>query len=439
MARRESDALIWESSCELIKLAIDYASELQPLPAPPLLFEDMPISVPNSEKIRQRAIGLHAADRAGFTRLLAEAVENQIPDFVSRSIDVERAEEKWMANNVAQITQKVVLGRLNEWLSTALDPVVPDGERWYLAAALLTGLAHTSPDTIVADTSHLFESIAIASPPGRWSTRSAPGPHNLDWRQSDTRGPISPDSNVDGVIAVNWLIDALAKDVEANQTILAEWILGFSVRLHLHGPLRYDEWLLTLAPLSESTGIAAAAALPHLLESSPEASQILTKSLLNHPNVSVRRRLLEVTPSIFPLDLQLGLNLIDNGLIDLDSDVRVLATSALNSLDRWDELAFIERCVTIVDHSDPRVRRRFGQTGLRSCLAIDPSDERQILSRMWVDDDETLRARLEIFMIEMAENDPNSFKQQLARIIQEKPNAADRLLAALKARNIALD
>jgi hypothetical protein len=133
------------------------------------------------------------------------------------------------------------------------------------------------------------------------------------------------------------------------------------------------------------------------------------------------------------------LNLIDNGLIDLDSDVRVLATSALNSLDRWDEQAFIERCVTIVDHSDPRVRRRFGQTGLRSCLAIDPSDERQILSRMWVDDDETLRARLEIFMIEMAENDPNSFKQQLARIIQDKPTAADRLLAALKARNIALD
>jgi hypothetical protein len=58
---------------------------------------------------------------------------------------------------------------------------------------------------------------------------------------------------------------------------------------------------------------------------------------------------------------------------------------------------------------------------------------------MWMDDDETLRARLEIFMIEMAENDPNSFKQQLARITQENSNAADRLLAALKGRDITLD
>jgi hypothetical protein len=399
----------------------------------------MPISEPDGDKIRQTAIGLHAADRAGFTRLLAEVVENQLPSFVSRSIDVERAEEKWLVNNVPQITRKVVLGRLNEWLSTALDPVVPDGERWYLAVALLTGLAQTSPETIVEDTSHLLESIAIASPPGRWSTRSAPGLHNLDWRPGDTSGVISPDCSPDGAIAVDWLIDVLAKDVEANQTILAEWILGFSVRLHLHGPLRYNERLLMLAPLSESTGIAAAAALPHLLESSVEDSHLLTKSLLNHSNVSVRRRLLEITPSIFPLDLQLGLKLIDAGLIDLDSDVRVLATSALNSLDRWDELAFIERCVTIVEHSDPRVRRRFGQTGLRSCLAIDSSDERHILSRMWMDDDETLRARLEIFMIEMAENDPNSFKQQLARITQENSNAADRLLAALKGRDITLD
>ncbi len=439
MASRESDALIWENSCELIKSAIDCASEFQPLPPPPILFEDMPVPEPDAEKIRQRAIGLHAADRAGFTRLLAEVVEQQLPDFVSRSIDVERAEEKWLVNNVLQITQKVVLGRLNEWLTTALDPVVPDGDRWYLAFALLTGLVQTSPETIVGEAAHLFESIAIASPPGRWSTRSAPGPHNLDWREGDTKGAISPDSNMAGVIAVDWLIDILAKDVEANQIILAEWILGFSVRLHLHGVLRYGEWVLLLAPHSLSTGIAAAAALPHLLESSSEDSYNLVKSLLNHSNDSVRRRLLEITPSIFPLDLQLGLNLIDDGLKDLDTDVRVLATSALNSLDKWDESAFIERCAVIIEHSDPRVRRRFGQTGLRSCLAIDPSDKLGILSRMWMDDDETLRARLEIFMIEMAENDPTSFERQLNKIIEENAESADRLLAALKAREISFD
>ncbi len=428
----ESGALIWQRAGELIATAIDDAVTLRPLPPPPLLFDDMPVFEPDAEALRQRALGLHAADRAGFERLIAEAVEQRCPDHVKRAIDEERALEKWMSTSADLLASDATRGRLNEWLSAALDPAVPDAERWHIAIALLVGLARTEPAVLAGDGAHIVESIVIAAPPGRWSTRAVRGPESLDWRPGDAVDHAGPESHADGTFAAVWLLDALS-DSPAHAETLAEWFEAFAVRPHLHAPLRYIERLIESAAEHPSIGAAAASALPHLMSTAMLQARPLAHILISHDEPAVRRRLLEMTPSILPSDLHLAIELIDAGLEDSDGDVRVLATSALNGLDLWDEQAFMARCPSIAGHPDPRVRRRFGQTGLRSCLAIDPTDECGVLTKMWLDDDETLRARLEVFMMELASTDADAFEMQLERIRVSDPAGLDRLNAAIEA------
>ena len=438
MERRESTAIIWEEAGALIESAVSDAALLQPLPPPPLLFEEMPVIEPDGETLQQRAMGLHAIDRAGHARRLAMIVERHCPDYVRRAVDEERAMEKWMSEASAELAAGTVLTCLTEWLAAALDPGVPDGERWYLAIALLTGLARTAPSVLEGEAAHLLESIAIAAPPGRWSTKAPKGPHQLDWREGDISGDEAPNTHLDGAGAASWLLDVLSEDAASNAVILAELMSTFAVRPHLHTSLRYVDRVIDLAEGDASIAMASCSALPHLSVSDSDNASSLASILLAHESANVRRRLMETAPSILPVDVNLALSLVDGGLDDDDGDVRVLATSALNVVDRWDESAFIERCERASSHDDPRVRRRFGQAGLRSCLAIDPTDSRGILTRMWSDDDETLRARLTTFMIEIASSNPDAFAQQLDRLESSDPSGVARLREAMDTRDTSL-
>ena len=111
------------------------------------------------------------------------------------------------------------------------------------------------------------------------------------------------------------------------------------------------------------------------------------------------------------------MKLIDVGF-ERGGDAAVIAQGALSAIATHDELAFLSRVEVAAYHPDVRSRRKFVQSGLRILMQIDPIDSRSILINSLIENDETSRARLRRFAIEMCERNP-SCKENITKTLQE--------------------
>ena len=151
MVRRESNILIWENCTELLSQYVKDSFKHGFLPNPPLELPDFPAQYPESiSELSSQVLGLFSIDKAGFNSKLDEVVEALEPSYVNRHINPQGEREKWALKNIDQVSKRIIILQINDWLNAALDEKSPDTSRWYFAISILTGMCYES-STICRD------------------------------------------------------------------------------------------------------------------------------------------------------------------------------------------------------------------------------------------------------------------------------------------------
>ena len=166
MSRREAKALLREHCDKMLRECIALSFEYLPLPNPPLEIPDFPAQSPNDlTTLTQQALGISSIDTAGFLYRLDIIIENHEPSFIKRHIDPDTEREKWLSKNIAEISERILILQIKDWLYSALDEESPDTDRWYLSVSSLIGLSLKGSQIIESEGFNLFDSIIFARKP----------------------------------------------------------------------------------------------------------------------------------------------------------------------------------------------------------------------------------------------------------------------------------
>ena len=397
-------ALLWQISHDLLTKLVNVGITHAPFPPPPHMFEGIPVIEPAPEIIAQQAITVDVLDKASFKRIIASYLETERPDYVRRAIDEERALNRYILEAQENLVDHFLKERITEWLRAGLDEVTPDSDRWFWGMALFTGACVLRPSCIQQDGFHLLESVALGRPPGRWQTRAASGPHYLDWNGVKEEEEVV-DIHVDGAIAAAWLLDIV--DSNENGSPLPEaWWTEIVNRSHLYVPLRMADRIELRLSANEWSPILIQI-IPHLLRIDTIKAEVIVNKILANGDEKERIKIASLAERIVSESIKIGLTIIDASIMD-EGDAAVIATSALPVLAHHDPIAFMTRAMEVSTHDNPRVRRRFVDSGLRMAMQIDPMDERGILVNLISLNDENSRIRLQRFANEMARINPDA-------------------------------
>ena len=407
-------ALLWQTSHDLLTELVRSGVEHAPFPPPPHLFEGIPVVEPSPDIIAQQAITVDTLDKAGFKRIIVTHLESQRPDYVRRAIDEERALDRYILETQNNLADHFLKERIVEWLRAGLDEVAPDSDRWFWGMALFTGACIQRPSCIQKDGFHLLESIALGRPPGRWQTRAAPGPHHLDWDGQETEGD-SVEVHVDGAIAAAWLLD-IVDSIGGESPLPEAWWAEIVNRSHLYVPLRMAERLDSKLTNSEWASILIKI-IPHLLRTDAIRAEAIVNAILANGDEKRRIDIASLAERIVSESISVGKMIIDASLEE-EGDAAVIATSALPILAHHDPIEFMTRAMRASQHEDPRVRRRFVDSGLRTAMQIDPIDEQGILVNLIKMDDAASQVRVKRFANEMARIDPSAGERLVKRLAE---------------------
>ena len=372
---------------------------------------DFPAIQPtSSDSLVQQAVGLYAIDRAGFNQRLSAIVEDALPDYVNRNIDPDSTREKWMAKNTQDLSERVVSQMVWDWLSSALDEDSPDTDRWYLAVSLLIGFSLSGSDIARRDGFHLLTSIAMAKPPGSWSSELT-GPHQMAWNPAvQAHHDNSPHPS--GVMAAAAILDTIAMGDSSQTDILPHWLEGLTVMSHLCGLLDVPNRLM--ASLERGSGkhteVLVRGAIQLMAEWPGESRDILLAAS-QRPDHDARRGVSSSLQRISSEDSDFSLQLMDILVEDGDSDVRTLATTYLSSLVRTDMPLFTEKASVVLGRGDERMTQRVVDSAMREYLAMDPEDGAGLLPKAWASSNEGSRSRLAGLMIQQAEISQEGFRK----------------------------
>ena len=397
-------ALLWQTSHDLLTELVQTGVSHAPFPPPPHLFEGIPVIEPSPETIAQQAITVDALDKAGFKRIIVTHLELERPDYVRRAIDEERALNRYILESQESLADHFLKERITEWLQSGLDEITPDSDRWFWGMALFTGACLLRPSCIQEDGFHLLESIALGRPPGRWQTKAASGPHYLDWDGSQNQEE-DVAVHVDGAIAAAWLLD-IVDSIKEGSPLPKSWWIEIVNRSYLYVPLRMGERIECGLKEEEWSAILIQI-IPHLLRTDTPRAEMIVNKILADGNEKERINIASLAERIVSESIKIGLRIIDFSL-ENEGDAAVIATSALPVLAHHDPLAFMMRAMVVSQHRDPRVRRRFVDSGLRMAMQIDPIDEKGILLNLIKMNDDASRVRVERFANEMAEINPSA-------------------------------
>ena len=397
-------ALLWQTSHDLLTELVQTGVSHAPFPPPPHLFEGIPVIEPSPETIAQQAITVDALDKAGFKRIIVTHLELERPDYVRRAIDEERALNRYILESQEILADHFLKERITEWLQSGLDEIAPDSDRWFWGMALFTGACLLRPSCIQEDGFHLLESIALGRPPGRWQTKAAPGPHYLDWDGSQNQEE-DVAVHVDGAIAAAWLLD-IVDSIKEGSPLPKSWWIEIVNRSYLYVPLRMGERIESGLKEGGRSAILIQI-IPHLLRTDTPRAEMIVNKILADGNETERINIASLAERIVSESIKIGLRIIDFSLKN-EGDAAVIATSALPVLAHHDPLAFMMRAMMASQHRDPRVRRRFVDSGLRMAMQIDPIDEKGILLNLIKMNDDASRVRVERFANEMAEINPSA-------------------------------
>ena len=439
MSRREARTLIWEGSEALIRELIEASFQAATLPHPPLELPDFPAIQPEtSEKLADQAVGIFLNDKAGFNHRLSSIVDDKIPDYVRRNINPEKLREKWTSENSEKITEALIFKMSSDWLSSALDESSPDTDRWYLGVSLLIGLSLNGSNVAREEGVHILISISMAQPP-RLQTPRTSGPHHLAWNPSNE--PQTDEvPHPSGVLAASIILDTLSGNHVSNSQILPYWLESLTVSrklsMHLNVPYR----LMTLLNQRDYTNskMVVKSAIQLISEYPQESHDILTLASKHH-DPETRRELASLLQRISSDDTQLALGLMEGLLQDEDSDTRVLATTFLSSLVRYDIPTFSVKASEVLKRGDERMTQRIVDSAMREYLSINPMDEDNLLSHAWISSGESSKSRLVGLVMQQLEVTEEGFKRSCRRIFESSNDEYYDLKKRILRRDSSLD
>ena len=439
MSRREARTLIWEGCEALIRELIVASFQAATLPHPPLELPDFPAIQPEtSEKLADQAVGIFLNDKAGFNHRLSSIVDDKIPDYVRRNIDPEKLREKWISENSEKISEALIFKMSSDWLSSALDESSPDTERWYLVVSLLIGLSLNGSYVAKEEGFHLLISISMAQPP-RLQTPRTSGPHHLAWNPSDETQPDEV-PHPSGVLAASIILDTLSGNHVSNSRILPYWLESLTVSRKLSMHLNVPNRLMTLLNQRDYTNskMVVKSAIQLISEYPQESHDILTLASKHH-DPETRRELASLLQRISSDDAQLALGLMDGLLQDEDSDTRVLATTFLSSLVRYDIPTFSVKASEVLKKVDERMTQRIVDSAMREYLSINPMDEDSLLSHAWISSGESSKSRLVGLVMQQLEVTEEGFKLSCRRIYESSNDEYYDLKKRILRRDSSLD
>ena len=439
MSRREARTLIWEG-CEALIRELTVASfQAATLPHPPLELPDFPAIQPEtSEKLADQAVGIFLNDKAGFNHRLSSIVDDKIPDYVRRNIDPEKLREKWISENSEKISEALIFKMSSDWLSSALDESSPDTDRWYLGVSLLIGLSLNGSYVAREEGFHLLISISMAQPP-RLQTPRTSGPHHLAWNPSDETQPDEV-PHPSGVLAASIILDTLSGNHVSNSQILPYWLESLTVSRKLSMHLNVPNRLMTLLKQRDYTNskMVVKSAIQLISEYPQESHDILTLASKHH-DPETRRELASLLQRISFDDAQLALGLMEGLLQDEDSDTRVLATTFLSSLVRYDIPTFSAKASEVLKRGDERMTQRIVDSAMREYLSINPMDEDSLLSHAWISSGESSKSRLVGLVMQQLEVTEEGFKLSCKRIYESSNDEYYDLKKRILRRDSSLD
>ena len=439
MSRREARTLIWEGCEALIRELIVASFQAATLPHPPLELPDFPAIQPEtSEKLADQAVGIFLNDKAGFNHRLSSIVDDKIPDYVRRNIDPEKLREKWISENSEKISEALIFKMSSDWLSSALDESSPDTDRWYLGVSLLIGLSLNGSYVAKEEGFHLLISISMAQPP-RLQTPRTSGPHHLAWNPSDETQPDEV-PHPSGVLAASIILDTLSGNHVSNSRILPYWLESLTVSRKLSMHLNVPNRLMTLLNQRDYTNskMVVKSAIQLISEYPQESHDILTLASKHH-DPETRRELASLLQRISSDDAQLALGLMDGLLQDEDSDTRVLATTFLSSLVRYDIPTFSVKASEVLKKGDERMTQRIVDSAMREYLSINPMDEDSLLSHAWISSGESSKSRLVGLVMQQLEVTEEGFKLSCRRIYESSNDEYYDLKKRILRRDSSLD
>ena len=439
MSRREARTLIWEGCEALIRELIVASFQAATLPHPPLELPDFPAIQPEtSEKLADQAVGIFLNDKAGFNHRLSSIVDDKIPDYVRRNIDPEKLREKWISENSEKISEALIFKMSSDWLSSALDESSPDTDRWYLGVSLLIGLSLNGSYVAKEEGFHLLISISMAQPP-RLQTPRTSGPHHLAWNPSDETQPDEV-PHPSGVLAASIILDTLSGNHVSNSQILPYWLESLTVFRKLSMHLNVPNRLMTLLNQRDYTNskMVVKSAIQLISEYPQESHDILTLAS-KHRDPETRRELASLLQRISSDDAQLALGLMEGLLQDEDSDTRVLATTFLSSLVRYDIPTFSVKASEVLKKGDERMTQRIVDSAMREYLSINPMDEDSLLSHAWISSGESSKSRLVGLVMQQLEVTEEGFKLSCRRIYESSNDEYYDLKKRILRRDSSLD
>ena len=439
MSRREARTLIWEGCEALIRELIVASFQAATLPHPPLELPDFPAIQPEtSEKLADQAVGIFLNDKAGFNHRLSSIVDDKIPDYVRRNIDPEKLREKWISENSEKISEALIFKMSSDWLSSALDESSPDTDRWYLGVSLLIGLSLNGSYVAKEEGFHLLISISMAQPP-RLQTPRTSGPHHLAWNPSDETQPDEV-PHPSGVLAASIILDTLSGNHVSNSQILPYWLESLTVSRKLSMHLNVPNRLMTLLKQRDYTNskMVVKSAIQLISEYPQESHDILTLASKHH-EPETRRELASLLQRISSDDAQLALGLMEGLLQDEDSDTRVLATTFLSSLVRYDIPTFSVKASEVLKKGDERMTQRIVDSAMREYLSINPMDEDSLLSHAWISSGESSKSRLVGLVMQQLEVTEEGFKLSCRRIYESSNDEYYDLKKRILRRDSSLD
>lgn len=439
MSRREARTLIWEGCEALIRELTKASFQAATLPHPPLELPDFPAIQPEtSEKLADQAVGIFLNDRAGFNHRLSSIVDDKIPDYVRRNIDSEKLREKWTFENSDKISEALIFKMSSDWISSALDESSPDTDRWYLGVSLLIGLSLNGSYVAREEGVHLLISISMAQPL-RLQTPRPSGPHHIAWNPAN-EPQLDEVPHPSGVLAASIILDTLSGNHVSNSQILPYWLESLAVFRKLTMHLSLPNRLMTLLNQRDYTNskMVVKSTIQLISECPQESHEILTLAS-KHSDPETRRELASSLQRISFDDTQLALRLMEGLLQDEDSDTRVIATTFLSSLVRYDIPKFSAKASEVLKKGDERMTQRIVDSAMREYLSINPMDEYSLLSDAWISSGESSKSRLVGLIMQQLEVTEEGFKQSCRRIFESSNDEYYDLKKRILRRDSSLD
>lgn len=438
MSRREAKALLREHCDKMLRECIALSFEYLPLPNPPLEIPDFPAKSPNDLiTLTQQALGISSIDTAGFLYRLDIIIENYEPSFIKRHIDPDTEREKWLSKNIAEISERILILQIKDWLYSALDEDSPDTDRWYLSVSSLIGLSLKGSHIIESEGFNLFDSIVFARKPGI-SSRKSSGRHQITW---NGESEISNEdiSHPSGVLAANSILDILQLHQTNHNTVLPYWLERLSISKHISFVLNIPSRVQNLIiDCNQNNCEHLLMATIHSLSNNPDVSKETLYQACNSEKEYLRRNLASNLSRIDSEDRDFCVSLLEKLITDEDSDTRVLSTTYLGNLARLERSVFIRFTKEISKKQDSRMIQRLIESGLRHYLSLDSNDSDDLVPMLWTRCNSESRSQLSGMLVEIGKKNQPSFIKISSKIFELDRDSYIDLVNRISLRNSEL-